>query len=125
MQNSVDFDDLLLLTYKIFSEFPEILAKYQERYRYLLIDEYQDTNDVQFEIVRMLCENHHNLCVVGDDDQSIYSWRGANIRNILDFPSLYPGTKAVKLEQNYRSTNTILQAANAEIGGGGECIGKQ
>ena len=125
LQNSVDFDDLLLLTYKIFSEFPEILAKYQERYRYLLIDEYQDTNDVQFEIVRMLCENHHNLCVVGDDDQSIYSWRGANIRNILDFPSLYPGTKAVKLEQNYRSTNTILQAANAVIGGGGERFGKQ
>ncbi len=116
LQNCVDFDDLLLLTHKILLDFPQIRKKYQDKYQYLLIDEYQDTNDVQFEIVKLLCETHHNLCVVGDDDQSIYSWRGANISNILDFPRRYPGAKEVKLEQNYRSTNTILGAANAVIG---------
>ncbi len=117
-QNCLDFDDLLLLTAKILHEFPEVLKKYQDRYRYLLIDEYQDTNFVQFDIVRMLCAERRNLCVVGDDDQSIYSWRGADIGNILDFPTLYPGAKSIKLEQNYRSTNTILKAANSILGKG-------
>ena len=124
LQNSVDFDDLLLLTCKVFTDYPDILAKYQQRYRYLLIDEYQDTNDVQFAIVKMLTSSHGNLCVVGDDDQSIYSWRGANISNILEFPDRFPGTKTVKLEQNYRSTNTILKAANAVLGSTAGRFGK-
>ncbi len=115
LQNSVDFDDLLLLTAKILREFPDVCEKYRTQYRYVLIDEYQDTNAVQFEIVQLLCEKHRNLCVVGDDDQSIYSWRGADVRNILDFPQLYPELKQIKLEQNYRSTNNILSAANAVI----------
>ncbi len=117
LQNMVDFDDLLLLVFEIFRRFPEILKKYQDRYRYLLIDEYQDTNDAQFTIVKMLAADRCNLCVVGDDDQSIYGWRGANIENILDFPKLFKGTTQIKLEQNYRSTDKILQAANAVIAG--------
>ena len=116
LQNSLDFDDMLLLVHKLFTEFPEVLAKYQDRYRYLLIDEYQDTNAAQFTIVKLLVGETCNLCVVGDDDQSIYSWRGADISNILNFPEHFPGAKVVKLEQNYRSTTSILNAANAVIG---------
>jgi len=116
LQNSLDFDDMLLLVHKLFDDFPETLAYYQDRYRYLLIDEYQDTNAAQFTIVKQLIGDRRNLCVVGDDDQSIYSWRGADISNILDFPQHFPGAKVVKLEQNYRSTTGILDAANAVIG---------
>ena len=115
-QNVVDFDDMLLLVYKIFDKFPEVLKKYQNIYKYLLVDEYQDTNDVQFTIIEQLSNEHHNLCVVGDDDQSIYGWRGANISNILDFDKKFPNTKSIKLEQNYRSTSKILKAANVVIG---------
>lgn len=116
LQNSLDFDDMLLLVHKLFRDFPDVLAHYRERYRYLLIDEYQDTNAAQFMIVKMLLGEDHNLCVVGDDDQSIYSWRGADIRNILEFSRHFPDAKVVKLEQNYRSTSSILDAANAVIG---------
>ena len=116
LQNSLDFDDMLLLVHRLFTDFPETLKKYQERYQYLLVDEYQDTNAAQFTVVRMLCGDRCNLCVVGDDDQSIYSWRGADISNILGFPDQFPGAKVVKLEQNYRSTASILAAANAVIG---------
>ncbi len=116
MQNMIDFDDMLLLAYRLFDEFPDVLKKYQEKYQYLLVDEYQDTNDAQFAVVKQLAGEKCNLCVVGDDDQSIYSWRGANIDNILGFPNIFPGTKVVKLEQNYRSTKRILEAANAVIG---------
>ncbi len=116
MQNALDFDDMLLLVYRLFSEFPEVLEHYREIYRYLLIDEYQDTNAAQFTLVKMLTGERRNLCVVGDDDQSIYSWRGADISNILGFPDHFPGAKVVKLEQNYRSTSGILDAANAVIG---------
>jgi len=115
-QNMVDFDDMLLLVYEIFEKFPEVLKKYQNTYKYLLVDEYQDTNDVQFAIIEQLTKEHHNLCVVGDDDQSIYGWRGANISNILDFDKKFPNVKPVKLEQNYRSTSKILKAANVVIG---------
>ena len=117
-QNLIDFDDMLLLTWRIFTEHPEVLSKYRERFQYLLVDEYQDTNAAQFELVRLLAGETCNLCVVGDDDQSIYSWRGADVGNILDFPKLFPGAKVVKLEQNYRSTSAILNAANAIIGTG-------
>ena len=115
-QNMVDFDDMLLLVYEIFEKFPEVLKKYQGIYKYLLVDEYQDTNDVQFAIIEQLTKEHQNLCVVGDDDQSIYGWRGANIDNILNFDKKYPNVKAIKLEQNYRSTSKILKAANFVIG---------
>ena len=115
-QNVVDFDDMLLLVYEIFDKFPEVLKKYRNIYQYLLVDEYQDTNDVQFAIIEQLSGEHHNLCVVGDDDQSIYGWRGANISNILDFDKKFPNTKPIKLEQNYRSTSKILKAANVVIG---------
>ena len=113
MQNMVDFDDMLMLVWRLFTEFPDVLKKYQERYRYLLVDEYQDTSAAQFEVVRLLAGETRNICAVGDDDQSIYSWRGADIGNILAFPEQFPGAKVIKLEQNYRSTNRILKAANA------------
>ena len=116
LQNLVDFDDLLLLTWKIFHDHPEVLERYRQRYTHLLVDEYQDTNAVQFELVSALAAPRNNLCVVGDDDQSIYGWRGADVGNILDFPDRFPGTRCIKLEQNYRSTNNILRAANAVIG---------
>ncbi len=119
-QNMLDFDDMLLLTYELFSRFPEVLEKYQERYQYILVDEYQDTNYAQFSVVKMLCGNRNNICVVGDDDQSIYGWRGADVGNILKFPEIFPGTVQVKLEQNYRSTNNILKAANAVIAANAE-----
>lgn len=113
--NAVDFDDLLFLPARIFQEFPQILDHYQQRWSQLLIDEYQDTNEAQYAIVRHLVAKHNNICVVGDPDQSIYSWRGANIKNILNFESDFPGAKIIRLEQNYRSRANILEAANALI----------
>lgn len=113
--NAVDFDDILLLTVKLFKENPDVLMGYQERFRYIMVDEYQDTNTVQFELVRLLSAKHRNLCVVGDDDQSIYKFRGANIENILSFEKAFPGACVIKLEQNYRSTKNILNTANEVI----------
>lgn len=113
--NALDFDDLLVKTVQLFQRCPDILENYQERFRYICVDEYQDTNTVQFELIRLLAMKYRNLCVVGDDDQSIYKFRGANIRNILDFEKNYPDAMVVKLEQNYRSTKNILDAANAVI----------
>ncbi len=114
-QNMVDFDDLLVLTYRILHENAEVCKEYSERYGYIMVDEYQDTNDLQYKILSKLCANHNNICVVGDDDQSIYSWRGANIKNILEFENNFADTKIVKLEENYRSTSQILEVANALI----------
>lgn len=113
--NAVDFDDLILLTLRLFKEFPESLEACRDRYRYIMVDEYQDTNAAQFELVHDLSKNHRNLCVVGDDDQSIYGWRGAEIANLLELEKYFPEVKVIKLEQNYRSTNTILEAANQVI----------
>ena len=113
--NALDFDDLLRLTVALFKNCPEVLENYQHRFKYIMVDEYQDTNNAQFELVRLLAKEHGNLCVVGDDDQSIYKFRGANIGNILGFENNFPGAKVVKLEQNYRSTKNILDAANAVI----------
>ncbi len=113
--NALDFDDLLVKTVQLFQTQADVLDYYQERFRYIMVDEYQDTNTVQFELVRLLSAKYRNLCVVGDDDQSIYKFRGANIRNILDFEQVFPDAKVIKLEQNYRSTSNILDAANAVI----------
>ena len=113
--NAVDFDDLILLVLRLFAECPEALDECRERYRYIMVDEYQDTNSSQFELVHSLAREHRNFCVVGDDDQSIYGWRGAEVANLLDLDKYFPDVKVVKLEQNYRSTNTILDAANAVI----------
>ncbi len=113
--NAMDFDDLLLLTYKLFKDNEDIRLKYAERFKYVLVDEYQDTNTVQQRIVWQLTKEHQNVCVVGDDAQSIYSFRGANIDNILDFREMYDGAKLFKLERNYRSTQHIVEAANSLI----------
>lgn len=113
--NALDFDDLLVKAVQLFQTQADVLDYYQERFRYIMVDEYQDTNTVQFELVRLLSAKYRNLCVVGDDDQSIYKFRGANIRNILDFEQVFPDAKVIKLEQNYRSTSNILNAANAVI----------
>lgn len=113
--DAMDFDDLLFYTFLLFRDHPEVLAHYQELFRYILVDEYQDTNFAQHSIVLQLAKNHQHVCVVGDDAQSIYSFRGADIDNILYFTKVYPGTKVFKLEQNYRSTQTIVRAANSLI----------
>ena len=113
--NALDFDDLIMKTVELFRTQPQVLDYYQERFQYIMVDEYQDTNMAQFELVRLLASKYRNLCVVGDDDQSIYKFRGADIRNILDFEHGFPGTKVIKLEQNYRSSQNILDAANAII----------
>ncbi len=117
LQNAqaVDFDDLIGLPVKLFSQHPEVLEKYQELFTYIMIDEYQDTNKAQYEFIRLLAQKYRNIFVVGDDSQSIYGWRGANFRNILDFEKDYPDAKVIKLEQNYRSTQVILDASNALI----------
>ena len=113
--NALDFDDLLIKTVQLFQTQADVLEYYQERFRYIMVDEYQDTNTVQFELVRLLASKYRNLCVVGDDDQSIYKFRGANIKNILNFEQYFEDAKGIKLEQNYRSTSNILNAANAVI----------
>jgi ATP-dependent DNA helicase UvrD/PcrA len=113
--NAMDFDDLLFRCVNLFELFPEVLERYRRSFRHVLVDEYQDTNRAQYRWLQLLCEEHRNLCVVGDDDQSIYRFRGADIRNILDFEDDFPDAQVVKLEQNYRSTQTILNASNAVI----------
>ena len=113
--NAMDFDDLIFNTVELFKKNSDVLESYQERFKYIMVDEYQDTNTAQFELIRLLAGKYKNLCVVGDDDQSIYRFRGANIRNILDFEQVYPDAMVVKLEQNYRSTQQILDAANSVI----------
>ena len=113
--NALDFDDLILKTVELFQNVPEVLDYYQEKFRYIMVDEYQDTNLVQFKLVDLLAKKYRNICVVGDDDQSIYKFRGANIENILSFEKAFPGAKVIKLEQNYRSTQNILNAANEVI----------
>ena len=113
--NALDFDDIIVKTIELFKYHPEVLDNYQERFRYIMVDEYQDTNTAQFELIRLLADKYRNLCVVGDDDQSIYKFRGANIHNILDFEKVFSEAKVIKLEQNYRSTKKILEAANCVI----------
>ncbi len=113
--NALDFDDLIMKTVVLFQKYPDILETYQERFKYILIDEYQDTNHAQYRLVRLLADKYRNICVVGDDDQSVYRFRGADIRNILDFERDYSETRVVRLEQNYRSTKNILEAANEVI----------
>ena len=111
----VDFDDLLLLTNELFNNHPDILQRHQERFDHVQVDEYQDTNGTQFELIEALVQEHKNLCVVGDDDQSIYGWRGAEVRHILGFANYFPGAKTVRLEENYRCTDQILEAANSLV----------
>jgi len=113
--NALDFGDLMIQTVRLLEQFPEVRAQYQERFQWILVDEYQDTNPVQYNLIRLLAGERRNLCVVGDDDQSIYSWRGADIRNILEFEKDFPGVKVIRLEQNYRSTATILTAAGEVV----------
>ncbi len=113
--NALDFDDLIVKTVELFQNNPQVLDYYQERFKYIMVDEYQDTNMAQFKLVSLLASKYRNLCVVGDDDQSIYRFRGADIQNILSFEHTFPGTKVIKLEQNYRSTQNILDAANGVI----------
>ena len=113
--NAIDFDDILNLTVTLFEEYPEVMDSLTERFRYIMVDEYQDTNHIQYKLLRHLTKRHRNLCVVGDDDQSIYGWRGAEVKNILDFERNYPDVKFIRLEQNYRSTQKILTAANQVI----------
>ena len=113
--NALDFDDLIFAVVKIFRKYPDVLAHYQERFQYISVDEYQDTNVAQYVLTKLLAAKYENICVVGDADQSIYGWRGADMRNILNFEQDYPKARVIKLEQNYRSTKTILHAANVVI----------
>lgn len=113
--NAIDFDDILNLVVRLFREFPEVAEKYSKKFQYVMVDEYQDTNPLQFELIMGLTKTHNNLCVVGDDDQAIYAFRGADVTNILEFEKKYPGAKVVKLEENYRSTMSILELANSVI----------
>ena len=113
--NAMDFDDLILNAVRLLKENPDVLEKYQERFRYIMVDEYQDTNQLQYKLISLLAKKYGNICVVGDDDQCIYQWRGADIRNILNFEKEFPKAKVVKLEQNYRSTANILEAAHSVI----------
>jgi len=113
--NALDFGDLLMQTVRLFEEHPDVLEKYRQRFHYVLVDEFQDTNQVQYRLIHLLASGHGNLCVVGDDDQSIYRWRGAEVGNILGFERDYPGCETIRLEQNYRSTKTILDAAGAVV----------
>lgn len=122
--NAVDFDDLILLTLRLFEEHPDALEACRAKYKYVMVDEYQDTNAVQFQLIHYLTKEHRNFCVVGDDDQSIYGWRGAEVANLLNLEKHFPEVKVVKLEQNYRSTNTILEAANAVIKNNAQRRGK-
>ena len=122
--NMVDFDDLLLLPIQIFQNHKEVATEISQKYQYIMVDEYQDTNDLQYQLLKYLCTTHQNLCVVGDDDQSIYSWRGANIQNILNFSKHFQNAKTIKLEENYRSSKHILRAANNLIINNKERLGK-
>lgn len=123
--NCVDFGDLLLLTLKLFEHHPDILARYQQRFKYILVDEYQDTNQTQYLWLKQLSALHQNICCVGDDDQSIYGWRGAEVKNIVDFQNYYPNATIIRLEQNYRSTNHILHAAHSIISHNRQRLGKK
>ena len=123
--NAIDFGGLITAVLQLFEKFPEVLKVYQNRFQYVLVDEYQDTNRAQFELIKMICEHHRNICVVGDEDQSIYSWRGADIRNILDFEKFFPEAKLIKLEQNYRSSKNIIEAASCVIANNELRKGKQ
>jgi len=114
-RNALDFDDLIYLTVRVLKENPEILNKYQERFKYISVDEYQDTNHAQYMLTNLLAKKYQNLCVIGDSDQSIYSWRGANYQNLLNFKQDYPKANVILLEQNYRSTQNILDVGNAVI----------
>ncbi len=122
--NLVDFDDLLVLTYKILDQDEELCRQISQKYQFIMIDEYQDTNELQNMLVKKLCSTHNNICVVGDDDQSIYGWRGANVKNILEFPNEFENVKVIKLEKNYRSTKKILEAANNLIAHNRNRLGK-
>ncbi len=122
--NALDFDDLIFFTVALFDRAPDVLKRYQERFRYVFVDEYQDTNLAQYRMIRHLASHSGNICAVGDDDQSIYGWRGADMRNILEFQRDFPGAQIIKLEQNYRSTETILAAANAVVAHNQERLGK-
>ncbi|EHQ90774.1 DNA helicase PcrA [Desulfosporosinus youngiae] len=113
--NALDFDDIIMLTVQLFQQSDHVYRYYQDKFRYIMVDEYQDTNHAQYRLIKLLASEYRNLCVVGDDDQSVYGWRGADIQNILDFERDYPEAKVIKLEQNYRSTQTILSAANAVV----------
>src|SRR5690606_11031529 len=113
--NALDFDDILFLVLELFKRFPEVAKKYSERFKYIMIDEYQDTNSLQFALIEALTSTHQNICVVGDDDQAIYGFRGADISNILNFEKQFQNTKVIKLEENYRSTFPILDLANRVI----------
>src|SRR5205814_3844402 len=109
--HAFDFDDLVCEPVRLWKRLPEALSRWQERFRYVLVDEYQDTNHAQLELVRLISAEHRNIALVGDDDQSIYAWRGADVSNILEFENHFPGAKVVKLEQNYRSTSAVLSVA--------------